>query len=298
MSTTGPQLILGPMRPPFLLLAVACVLLGIATAHYEVGGIAFLHLVLALVGGIAAHVAVNALNEYDDFRSGLDAKTERTPFSGGSGVLPANPEKARYGLVIALTAVAVTVAVGIYFLVVHGWMILPLGLLGLLVVVTYTRWLTHSPLLCLVAPGLGFALMSLGTHFVLTGTYSWTAATASLVPFFLVSDLLLLNQLPDVEADATVGRRHLMIIHGRRLGLKVYGVFLTAAYLSVVAGWAAGVLPVWSLLSLLTILIAVPTYRGSVAHAEDIPGLIPFLGRNVVLTLATPVLLAVGLFMA
>ncbi len=138
--------------------------------------------------------------------------------------------------------------------------------------------------------------MSLGTHFVLTGTYSWTAAAASLVPFFLVSDLLLLNQLPDLEADATVGRRHLMIVHGRRVGLTVYGVFLVATYVSIVAGWVVGVLPAWSLLALLTVIIAVSTYRGSVAHAGDIPALIPFLGRNVVLTLVTTVLLAVGLF--
>lgn len=298
MSNPGPQLILGPMRPPFLLLAVVCVLLGIATAYYQNGDLDVLYLLLALVGGLGAHIAVNALNEYDDFRSGLDLKTERTPFSGGSGVLPANPNKARYGLVIGLVAMAVTIAIGVFFMIVHGWLILPLGLLGLLVVVTYTRWLTHSPLLCLVSPGIGFALMSLGTHFVLTGTYTWTAATASLVPFFLASDLLLLNQLPDLEADATVGRKHLMIVHGRRAGLTVYGLFLIATYVTVVGGWAVGVLPMWSLLALLTVIIAVPTYRGSVAHAGDIPALIPYLGRNVVLTLVTPVLLAVGLFIA
>ena len=298
MSNPGPQLILGPMRPPFLLLAVVCVLLGIATAYYQNGDLDVLYLLLALVGGLGAHIAVNALNEYDDFRSGLDLKTERTPFSGGSGVLPANPNKARYGLVIGLVAMAVTIAIGVFFMIVHGWLILPLGLLGLLVVVTYTRWLTHSPVLCLVSPGIGFALMSLGTHFVLTGTYTWTAATASLVPFFLASDLLLLNQLPDLEADATVGRKHLMIVHGRRAGLTVYGLFLIATYVTVVGGWAVGVLPMWSLLALLTVIIAVPTYRGSVAHAGDIPALIPYLGRNVVLTLVTPVLLAVGLFIA
>ncbi len=138
MSNPGPQLILGPMRVPFLLLAVVCVLLGVATAFYQTGDLDVRYLLLALVGGLGAHIAVNALNEYDDFRSGLDQKTERTPFSGGSGVLPANPDKARYGLVIGLVAVAVTVAIGVFFMIVHGWLILPLGLMGLLVVVTRT----------------------------------------------------------------------------------------------------------------------------------------------------------------
>ena len=49
-----------------------------------------LPLILALAGGLLAHISVNALNEYLDFTSGLDLTTLRTPFSGGSGTLPAN----------------------------------------------------------------------------------------------------------------------------------------------------------------------------------------------------------------
>jgi len=66
----------------------------------------------------------------------------------------------------------------------------------------------------------------------------------------------------------------------------------------VVAGWRAGALPTWSLIALATVAIAVPTYRGATRFAADIPALIPFLGRNVVLTLVTPLLLAVALFIA
>ena len=289
-------LVLGPMRVPFLLLALVCVLLGIAAAHYDGAPLNLLHVLLALLGGVAAHVAVNALNEYDDFRSGLDLTTTRTPFSGGSGALPAHPDKAHYGLVIGLIAVAITVAVGVFFMLLHGWALLPLGLVGLLVVVAYTRWLTRSVVLCLLAPGVGFALMTVGTAFVLTGDYGRTGLVASLVPLFLVSNLLLLNQFPDVEADAAAGRRHLMIVHGRQAGVRTYGALLVAAYIAAVAGWLAGVLPVWSLLALLTVAIALPTYRDAARHADNIPGLIPALGRNVILTLVTPTLLAVGLF--
>ncbi|MBU0741298.1 prenyltransferase [bacterium] len=298
MSDSGARLILGPMRVPFLMLAIVCVLLGVATAHHAGAELKALHLALALLGGLAAHVAVNALNEYDDFRSGLDARTTRTSFSGGSGVLPANPDKARYGLAVGLSGLAVTVAVGVFFIAVRGWGILPLGLLGLLVVVVYTKWLTHSVLLCLLAPGAGFGLMTLGTHYVLAGDYAPVALWATLVPFFLVSNLLLINQLPDIEADAAVGRRHLMIVHGRRAGLTVYGLFLVATYASIAAGWRVDALPAWSLIALATVVIAVPTYRGAERHAEDIPALIPFLGRNVVLTLATPALLAIALFVS
>ena len=78
-------------RPPFLLLTPICVLLGMSL-HLEVANW-FTQTIplLILIGALAAHVSVNALNEYFDFRSGLDLKTTRTPFSGGSGALPNNP---------------------------------------------------------------------------------------------------------------------------------------------------------------------------------------------------------------
>ncbi len=218
--------LLGPMRLPFLILTPVSVFLGLGTAIWSVGQISVLYLVLILIGAVAAHISVNAFNEYLDFKSGLDYKTERTPFSGGSGTLPAHPGLANQALRTALIAFAITGLIGVYFLYVRGTLLLPLGIVGLLIVATYTPWLTHHPLLCLIAPGVGFGpLMVMGTDFVLTGNYSWTAFMASMVPFFLVSGLLLLNQFPDVEADRSVGRRHLPIIIGRRGSSAIYGVF-------------------------------------------------------------------------
>jgi 1,4-dihydroxy-2-naphthoate octaprenyltransferase len=55
-------------------------------------------------------------------------------------------------------------------------------------------------------------------------------------------------------------------------------------------------LPVFSLLALLTAILAWRVYNGVRQNAENIPGLIPFMGQNVIITISTPVLLAVGLF--
>lgn len=291
--------LLGPMRLPFLVLPPACVLLGVGTAVWTGGQINPVYVVLAFVGAVAAHVSVNALNEYFDFRSGLDLQTQRTPFSGGSGTLPANPEMARSALITGLVALALTALIGLYFLAIWGWSILPLGLLGLLVIVAYTPWVTHSPFVCLLAPGLGFGLlMVMGTDFVLTGEYTWTAFVASLVPTFLVSNLLLLNQFPDVEADKSVGRRHYPIVSGRKKSSIIYGLFLLLTYLAIIAGVLLALLPLASLLGLLTALLAVPTALGAYRYAEDLEKLVPYLGYNVLLTVATPVLVAVGLLAA
>ena len=294
-----PKALLGPMRLPFLVLPPACVLLGAGTAIWTQGKINPIHFVLAFVGAVAAHISVNALNEYFDFRSGLDLRTQRTPFSGGSGTLPANPETARSALTTGLVALAITALIGLYFLTVWGPSILPLGLLGLLVIVAYTPWVTHSPFLCLIAPGIGFGLlMVMGTNFVLTGEYTWTAFVASLVPTFLDSNLILRIQFPDVEADQSVGRRHYPIILGRKKSSIIYGAFLLLAYLSIVAGVLLALLPVAGLLGLLALVLAVPTALGVYRHADDLEKLMPYLGYNVLLTVATPVLTAIGLLIA
>ena len=291
--------ILGPMRLPFLILAPVCVFLGIASAVWEAGNINWFHAFLAMLGGIAAHISVNTLNEYFDFKSGLDFRTQRTPFSGGSGTLPDKPEMAKTVLITSLTTAGITGLLGVYFMIVRGPGILPLGLVGLLVIFTYTSVLNRNLLLCLIAPGLGFGtLMVMGTHFVLTGSYSWPAFFASLVPFFLVSNLLLLNQFPDAEADRSVGRRHLPIVAGNKVSAVVYGAFLLLTYITVVVGGFLGYLPWLALLGLLTVFAAVPTTLNVYRNADNIEKLMPSLGMNVIITMATPILMAVGLLIA
>ena len=297
MSNTLGAVIFGPMRLPFLILTPACVLLGAATASWSGAEINLYYLALAFVGAVASHISVNALNEYHDFKSGLDFNTQPTPFSGGSGTLPKNPDKAHVALITGLISLVVIAIVGIYFLYVRGLWLLPVGLLGIVTIVSYTKWITRTPFLCLIAPGLGFGpLMVMGTDFALSGSYSWTSFVASLVPFFLVSDLLLLNQFPDVEADRGVGRHHFPIAIGREASVRLYVIFLVGAYLAIIFGYIIGNLPLTGFLALGSIIIAVPTVKGVARFANDVPRLIPYMGRNVVIIILTPVLLAIGLF--
>lgn len=290
--------VFGPMRVPFLVLPPMCVLLGAAAAALSGAAIDVVQFAIVLVGAVAAHISVNALNEYSDFKVGLDQQTRRTPFSGGSGALPANPGKAHYALVTGLVSALLVVAVGLFFVRERGLSMLPIGALGLAAVLGYTPWMTRNWLLCLLSPGVGFGLaMVIGTSVALGGGYNVPALVASLVPTFLVSDLLLLNQFPDVEADRTVGRSNVLIVFGRRTGAIIYVSFLAAAYLTIIIGWAAGVFPAWALLGLATLLIALPTALGALRHAQQTEQLVPLLGRNVVINLATPALLALGIWL-
>lgn len=287
----------GPMRPAFLLLTPACVALGVASASVSGAPILISDLVLALLGAITAHISANMFNEYFDYKSDLDSRTLRTPFSGGSGTLQQYPEFAGYTLAIATATLGLTILIGVYFAFTRGPMIIPLGLVGLILIVTYTRWLTHHPLVYLFSTGLAFGpLMVVGTHFALTGEYELTALLVSLVPFFLVNNLLLLNQFPDVDADRSVGRKSIPMILGRRKASIIFGVFLLLVYLLISVSVMFRYLPSLAMLGLLTALVAVPTFTGVYRHADEIHRLLPYMGANVLINITTPLLVAAGIF--
>jgi len=293
---TGLKTWFAETRPHFLLLTPVCVFVGIAVAVYESDSLNALHLALALLGALLAHISVNVLNDYFDYRSGIDLKTRRTPFSGGSGILPAgllSPGKVYLFGIACLLAVA---SIGIYFIYEYRLEILPIGILGILVIYFYTTHITKSTLLCAIAPGLGFGpLMVLGTYLTQTGDYTLAAVMASMVPGCLVSNLLLLNQFPDIEADMVASRRHLPIAVGRQNSAKVYAGLLSATYLWLIFSAAFELLPLTALLGLVTLPLGLKTVRGVLKYADDIDSLIPFMGSNIMITLLTPLLMGVGI---
>lgn len=287
------------MRPPFLILTPVSVLLGYAVALLSSQQVQALDLCLAVLGGLSAHISVNLLNEYFDFTSGLDASTQKTPFSGGSGALPADPNSAKAVLGAGIISLAITLSVGLYYGIRLGGTLAPIGGLGVLLILTYTRWLNRYPLLCLFAPGIGFGpLMVVGTHLALTSEYSTLAWLVSLLPLFLVNNLLLLNQLPDIEADKRVGRRHFPIAYGIAKSLWVYAVFVLMAALVIPFGVLFNLLPTLSYLSLIPLFMSIWVYFGVKQQAHVVPKLLPYLAVNVLITLVTPTVLALTLLWA
>lgn len=286
------------MRPSFLVLTPACVALGASTAlavpDAEPG---LLNAFLVLLGALAAHAGVNLLNEYYDFKSGLDQLTRRTPFNGGSGALVEHPAMALPVLGLGLGMLVFTVTVGAWFMFQSGIAILMIGLMGLALIVTYTQWLNRLPVVCLIAPGLGFGIfMVVGTHIALVKHSSVLVLAVSLIPFFLVNNLLLVNQIPDVEADRKAGRHHYVIAYGVEKAAKVYVVFMAAAYGLVLVYVASGLLPWLGLLALLGLPLSVYAAYGIRQYRGHLVEHLPVLAANVAASVLVPVLLAVAIF--
>lgn len=298
VSQPNRLLILATSRPPFLVLTPCCLLIAVAYAVADGISLDYRHVLLIFIGALAAHVSVNMFNEFEDFSSGLDFSTQRTAFSGGSGTLPKIPALAKSVHIGAVISLLLTIAIGVYLIPIGGWPLLPIGLVGVVLIYFYTSRITRQPMVCLMAPGLAFGpLMICGAYSVLSGRNPAAVFGASIIVFFLVNNLLLLNQFPDVEADHTVGRRHLPIVIGRRKSAWVYLMFLIAAYGSLLANIGIGWLPIASAIGLLPLLIAKRLVKTLLNDYDDRQALQSAMASNVAITLATPVLVAAGVLL-
>lgn len=288
--------VLSTTRPAFLILTPVCLLLGWSVAWMQEIDAPDYLFGLTLVGAMMSHIGVNTLNEYLDFDSGLDLNTNKTAFSGGSGALPSQPDLASVVLIISVISLLITALIGLFFLWLYGWQLLPIGVLGLLLVVAYTRWINRSAWMCLLAPGLGFGvLMVSGAYFAVVGEFNADLWLISLVPFFLVNNLLLLNQYPDIEPDKVAGRNHFPIAYGVSASNLVYLLFLLMTILVIITGVVMDSLPMSSLLALLIMPLGFYALSGAIKFRENI-GLHPnYLAANVALTLLLPTLLAVSI---
>lgn len=283
-------------RPNFLILAPLCAGLGVAVAWQQGGSPALIDTLLVFIGALLAHAAVNLFNEYEDFVSGLDLITRRTPFSGGSGALPEVPSAAKGVLAAAIGTLGLVAAIGLYFLWQRGLPLLVLGVAGIVLVLTYTRWITRRPILCLLAPGLGFGpVMVLGAIVALGGRIDIPALLVTLVAQCLVSELLLINQIPDADADQKVGRRHLVITLGRTAASRLVATLLLGSYLPVVTGLLLDWLPAGSALALITMPVSLWISRQLPLVLDNPERLNSVLGTNVAVLLSTLALLIAGL---
>jgi len=289
------QAIAGVARAPFLALPVTLIAVGASVAAVQ-GAFSAPRAVWALIGLVALHVAVNAFNEASDFRTRIDFATQRTPFSGGSGTLPQGRLSHRAAVAVAVTGSLVGLAVGIGFLPLVGWKLVPVMLLGAVSVLAYTDLLARLWVGEFFA-GLGLgALPVAGTVLVQTGSVDATVVAASLPAFFMTFNLLLLNEFPDETADRQGGRRNLVLLLGRRGAATVYVVAASMVPVSLVVSVLLDLLPVASLLAILPALLLVPPIRWALARpAEPVPH--PALGANVVWILATNLVLAGALLL-
>lgn len=283
-------------RPHFLILTPLAFSVGLAEAYRE-GVLDPFRALLGLGGVLLAHISVNVINDYFDYISGLDLRVRRTPFSGGSGILPRGLLEPRRVLIFSLACLLLGFSIGVYFTLTVGWVVLPIITLAALTIYFYTTHLSHWYLGELFT-GLNFGpLISLGGYLIQTGRLGGSPIISGAVPGILIGTLLFLNEFPDMEADRAVGRKNLVILLGLRRASRAYVVLISSAYLWVILHVIWGRMPLTMLITLITLPLALKASIGVLRHHDDLELLIPYMGVNVLLVLLTTLATAVGLLL-
>jgi 1,4-dihydroxy-2-naphthoate octaprenyltransferase len=192
-----------------------------------------IHIPLLIVTGVMlAHFAVNALNDYLDYRSGLDLLTPRTPFSGGSKVLVDGIMKPVEALGVSLALLLLAFAIGLYLTMYRGLLVLVLAVTGALIIATYNKFLVRIGLgeIAVWAKGV---LVFVGAHYTITGFITLEAVAVGMVYGGVSALTLYANFIPDVEADRVVGRKTLPVLLGGKAWLGYLMISLTLTLILV-----------------------------------------------------------------
>lgn len=285
-------------RLPFLTATIVPILIGIAAAAYD-GHFHFWYAALTLLGGMAIHVGLNVANDVFDAMSGADeANVNPTQYSGGSRVIQRGLVTLRQMGAITIGAYAVGIAIGLYLVAARGSIeLLVIGVVGVFLSVFYT-----APPLRLVHRGLGEIttaigfgpLMLLGAYVVQAKELSWSAFVASVPVAILIALILYVNEIPDRNSDARVGKRTLPARLSQDAVTTLFLVSALAAFAVVAGGAAFGALPWPTLLALLALPMAFSIHRGIRAAYGDPYTLMATMGRNVQMHLVVGVLLFAG----
>jgi 1,4-dihydroxy-2-naphthoate octaprenyltransferase len=285
-------------RANFLPLTFVIVLAGLAAAFYSHRTFLPIDAALVMVGALLTHASVNAFNNYFDYRSKIDAKTPKTPFSGGVDILVKGMMKPSQALAVCLFTLICAALIGVYFLVRLFNVLLPLIVYGAIIIVFYTPVLSRVPALSEIVAGSGFGLMGLGVYITQTGLID-AAGIAILIPItILVALLLFLNEFPDAEVDRAGGRRHIVILLGKKGSAWLYVAGEAATYASIMLAVAVGAAPFPVLISLLSLPIAYKAGRLTLKNYNRTSDLVPALGSNVLFILSTITLMACGFAVA
>jgi len=201
-------------------------------------------------------VAANLANDLFDFQRGADTGARLgPPRATQSGAIAP-----RQMLLATLVVLLVAVVPGLYLVWRGGWLTLLFGLLAMLAAVAYTGG--RAPLGYL---GLGEITVFLffgfvgvaGTAYVQTGALTALALYASLPVGCLVTAILVINNLRDLETDRDANKRTLAVRFGPHATKMEYLLLVAVAYLALPLRWGTGHFSAWWLLPFLSVPLAI-----------------------------------------
>lgn len=266
-------------RLPFLTATFVPVILGSVLA-WNAGNFFLDRFVLVLLGIAAMHIGTNVYNDYYDHKSGNDeANNFPTPFSGGSRVIQEEMITAREMFIAASINFLIAIIIGLYLnSLFPGNLVLYLGIFGIL-----SGFFYSAPPFKVGYRGLGELLIGLnfgplvvfGSYYVQTGVLNWVAVLASVPVALLIVAVIYINEFPDYPADKAVNKNTLIVKIGCEKAILGYDIILAFTYLSILVAVVFEVYPLPTLISFLTLPLALKAIFTLHKHAVESKLLIP-----------------------
>lgn len=281
------------IRVKFLLASVIAVSLGLAISFWKVQSIDVLSAAITMGGVVALHASVDLLNDYWDYKRGIDTVTKRTKFSGGTGVLPEGLLRPSTVYRAGIVFLAIGSLAGAYFVILYGWIIAAILGFAILSIYFYSTKIVDSGL-GEVFVAIKGSMIVLGTSYIQVQSITSTDIAAGIVAGVLSSFVLYITSFPDHDADKQKGRRTLVIVLGKAAASKIFWVFPSVIWGFVIGGTVSGLFPVFCLISLLSTFFVLRAGRKISASVNDEVGFVSVMKSTLFFSRITGALFVAG----
>ena len=281
------------IRIRFLLASVIAVSLGLSVTWWHSGTIDIFQAALTMAGVIALHASVDLLNDYWDFKRGIDTRTKRTGMSGGTGVLPEGLLKPKSVYNAGILFLVAGGLIGGYFVVLHGIVIGVILAFAIMSIYFYSTKIVNWGLAEVFVAVKG-TLIVMGTYYIQNSELTDIVVLSGIVVGVLSSLVLFVTSFPDHDADKEKGRRTLVILFGRQKAVSIFYIFPIISYGIIIGCVAMSIIPVFCLISLAAIPVVISSIRKLKSSISDEDKIIPAMKSTLTFSRIAGALFVIG----
>jgi 1,4-dihydroxy-2-naphthoate octaprenyltransferase len=281
------------IRVRFLLASVIAVSAGLAITWWHTNSISIFDAMLTMCGVLALHASVDLLNDYWDFKRGIDTTTHRTKMSGGSGVLPEGLLKPAQVYAAGIAFLIAGTVIGIYFVATDGIVIGIILAFAVISIYFYSTKIVDWGL-AEVFVAIKGSMIVIGAYFVQTSQITESSILGGIVIGVLSSLVLFITSFPDHDADKAKGRKTLVISLGMQKACSILWIFPAIAYGITIIAIIFEIFPIFCLIILSTVPLIIKSGLKLKQNYDKLINLIPVMSSTLSFSRITGALLVVG----
>lgn len=281
------------IRIRFLLSSVIAVSVGLVISWWHIGQIDILYAIMTMGGVISLHASVDLLNDYWDFKRGIDTQTQRTKMSGGTGVLPEGLLQPNQVYRAGIAFLIIGALIGSYFVIIDGIVIGVILTFAVVSIYFYSTKIVDSGLAEIFVAIKG-TMIVLGTYFIQTLEINLTTIMGGIFIGALSSLVLFITSFPDFEADKAKGRKTLVISVGKQKATMVFWIFPIVVYSILISGIFYEIFPIYCIISLAMFPLIIKAGLLLKQNFDDINKLIPAMSYTITFSRITGALFVIG----